>query len=113
MRISAAVTIGNRSVGMLSLIGIMRRGAYGPLLWAGTRPTGTPGRRCARARCPGREGRSLGQADGLAHGGDPPRLRLVAAQAERPALGEAGLARPAAGDHGRGVGGLVVASAGV
>src|SRR6185437_3773362 len=56
--------------------------------------------------------RPLGEADGLAHGGDPPRLRLVAGQAERPALGEARLARPAAGDHGRGVAILDVAPAG-
>src|SRR5438270_11537923 len=97
---SPIVTNGSRSVGMLSLIGIMGQGRLCP---AGT---------ARRYPCAAAAMSDSAQADRLADGGDPPRLCLVAGEAERPALGEARLARAAAGDHRRGVAVLNVAPPG-
>src|SRR5450432_3786562 len=99
-RISATVTSANRSVGMLSLIGIKRPGGYA-----------APGRAgCGRAACAPRQ--TLSEPDGRAHGGDPPRLRLVVGEAERPALGEVRRLVAAAGDDRGGIAVLDVAPAG-
>src|ERR1700736_5330349 len=95
--ISRTVTIGNRSVGMLSLIGITEPGGYlvrgalrrGPL---GIRPR-LIGPRLSHPAAAlfgfgSRDPAGLRVADGGAHGRDPPRLRLRAIERERPTLGE-------------------------